>query len=157
METKYNFIERTQKILEQYDSFNLPEKENFDVTLLLNCCVGLLFVAKEKVASFLRRNKENLIDWHIDEKKIKVIKNHNLKDEEKSLFNVCKHLRNSIAHYHFRAYHEGDGKAIINRIEFTDFQGEGETPEKQTFLYTSSVEDFRDFLKKLSSETAAKA
>ena len=50
MEQKYStdFIERTQKLLEQYDKLFLKNSEKFEVTLLLNACVGLLIICTEK-------------------------------------------------------------------------------------------------------------
>lgn len=152
MEKEYRFIERTQRIIKQYNRFHLPDKEFFDVTLLLNCCVGLLLAVKQKDQhSFLKKNKTPLSEWGINEKAITLIKNRNLAIEEKSLFNVCKHLRNSIAHCHFSAYASKQGKTI-DRIVFDDFIGEQEIPEKQSFHYKTTVKEFRGFLEKLSGE-----
>ena len=152
METKYNFIERTQKILHQYDKFVPQNEDYFDVTLLLNCCVGLLLVSNEKGKNtFLRKDKKTLKEWNINESDITLIRNGNLENEKKTLFNVCKHLRNSIAHCLFSAFAEGSGKTI-DKIEFKDFLGENHIPEKQTFQYSTSVADFKLFLQKLSTE-----
>jgi len=44
---EFDFIDRTKKILEQYNSIKLPKKEKFEVTLLLDCFVGLLVLPQQ--------------------------------------------------------------------------------------------------------------
>ena len=58
----YSFIERTQKLLEQYDKVNLPPEEKYEVTLLLNACVGLLFICREKFNDKLPNKAARLAD-----------------------------------------------------------------------------------------------
>ena len=42
---KYDFISRTQKILEQYDKSSIEMK--YEKTLFMNCCIGLLVVPQQ--------------------------------------------------------------------------------------------------------------
>ena len=154
MEKDYKFIERTQQIIRQYDKFQLPAKEFYDITLLLNCCVGLLFVAKEKGKNaFIDKNKRPLNEWHIDENAIGILKkakDNKLEDEPKTLFNVCRHLRNSIAHCYFQTVSKN---GVIDELVFRDFLPNKPTVfVNQTFEYTTSVNSFREFLQLLSNE-----
>lgn len=154
MESSFNLIKRTKEIITQYDSFKLPPQKNYDVTLLLNCCIGLLVVVYEKQndACFLKTNMLPLSDWHIDEGNITIIKTRNMNDQIINLDNVCKHLRNSIVHCHFKALsHKGQ---LIDSLVFDDYSDNNEIPEHQTFHYTTSVDDFKAFLEKLSSEAS---
>ncbi|MBQ6302045.1 MAG: hypothetical protein IJK75_06625 [Bacteroidales bacterium] len=158
MESNYNFIEKTRKIISQYDLLNIIPEENFDVTLLLNCCVGLLLVAEEKGRGKVYPENHRLEEWHIEESKITIIKKGNRKkggiiewrNEEKTIANICRHLRNSIAHCHFKAY-SSDGTRIIDRIEFNDYVKE-EVKDEQSFQYDTKVTDFRFFLEKLAAK-----
>lgn len=55
-----DFIERTLKIIEQYEEMVepvLPDKEVFEVTLLINCLLGLLILPNEHCYNKLPRTK----------------------------------------------------------------------------------------------------
>jgi hypothetical protein len=43
-ERDLDFIIRTRKILKQYDALfsNIEEKDYYNVTLFINCCIGLI-------------------------------------------------------------------------------------------------------------------
>lgn len=45
------FMERTLKIIEQYDTLELPLDEKFEITLLTNCLLGLIVFPREKTIS----------------------------------------------------------------------------------------------------------
>lgn len=44
---EFDFIERTKLIIKQYDDFQIGEKDKFEVTLFLNCLVGLLVLPQQ--------------------------------------------------------------------------------------------------------------
>ena len=67
------------------------------------------------------------------------------RNEEKTIANICRHLRNSIAHCHFKAY-SSDGTRIIDRIVFNDYVKE-EVKDEQSFQYDTKVTDFRFFFR----------
>lgn len=67
----YNFIERSQKLIKQYKELNLPPEEYYDVTLLLNACVGLLFIAHEKHKNKIPNCTLKYPTWGIDTNYIK--------------------------------------------------------------------------------------
>ena len=120
----YNFIVRTQKLLEQYDNVKLPPEEKYEVTLLLNACVGLLFICKEKYNDKLPdstakldeiKNCVTICRTYDDSSKIVV-------NEEKTVASICRHLRNSIAHCHFsfNSTKQINKKRVITSIIFRD-------------------------------------
>ncbi len=45
---EFDFIQRTKKIINQYDSLLIPDNDKFEVTLFLNCLVGLLILPQQK-------------------------------------------------------------------------------------------------------------
>ena len=63
---EFDFVQRTKKILEQYDSidFSKNESEKYEITLLLNCFVGLLILPKEHWYDKLPKTE---IDEEVDE------------------------------------------------------------------------------------------
>jgi len=141
---EFDFVDRTKQIIEQYDNGIIPtEKEKYEVTLFLNCLVGLLILPQQKWYDDLPTNITTSNDWGIDEAEIKIIKNPNLKEEDKTIANIARHLRNSVAHYRFEVF--SDEKKEIQEIKFTDFKG-----KEKTFEAKISVESLRKFTEKLT-------
>jgi len=144
----YDFVERTQKLIEQYNNLHLPPKEYYDVTLLLNACVGLLFVAHEKHKDKIPDELLQIPTWGINPNQIKCCKKfnrlkHTFEAESKSLRIVCKHIRNSIAHCHFDL--KTNASNTIDRIHFKDWNH-----QNLTFDLTISLHDFREFTQEVS-------
>lgn len=139
---EFDFIERTKSILEQYDSFQIPKKERYEITLFLNCLTGLLVLPQQKWNEFLPTDIINEKEWGIKPNHISVIKDKKLNDEDKSIKNVVKHLRNAISHYKFTAFSNSNEE--IKSIKFEDF-----TPKKEkTFEAEIPVSALRKFIDK---------
>ncbi len=139
----YNFIERSQKLIKQYKELNLPPEEYYDVTLLLNACVGLLFIAHEKHKNKIPNCTLKYPTWGIDTNYIKCCqifdkKKKNYRPERISLQSVCKHIRNSIAHCRFRL--ENTSTSKIDQIHFEDYDKNG-----LTFSMTIPLQNFTTF------------
>lgn len=156
----YNFIKKTQAIIEQYKRFEIDPKENYDVTLLLNTCVGLLFIAHEKYRDrFVHINKHALYNnWNryancVEECKCKKSQNINgnriyyLKDETPTIEVVCRHIRNSIAHCNFKTKVNESHKIVS--IVFND-SAILDNQVHSTFKMEVSVEDFKEFAMAIS-------
>ena len=144
----YDFVERSQRLIKQYDCLNLPPEGKYEVTLLLNACVGLLFIAHEKHKDKLPDKTLQTTTWGIDPIKIICCKTYSkkqksLKDEKISLKVVCKHIRNSIAHCNFKL--QTDATRTVDRIHFKD-QYNGDS----TFNLTISLRDFQVFTHEVS-------
>lgn len=141
-----DFIKRTQKVLKQYQELNIDEKNKFEVTLLVNCLVGLLIVPKEEWYEDLPDTLLTKNEWGIDPNTISFI----TEGEEKNIKNFVRHLRNSVSHYNF--YLTSTNKKISS-IRFEDFTDRTKTTI--TFDAIMKVEDLQKFLEKFSSTMLA--
>jgi len=137
---EFDFVERTKKIIEQYDSLTIPEKDKFEVTLLLNCFVGLLILPQQKWYDNLPTEIVSQKEWGIAPEHISFIK----QGEEKNIKNISRHLRNSVAHYRFKAFNNSSNK--ISRIKFEDFEQSG----NKTFEALIPLANLRQFTNKLT-------
>ena len=151
---EFDFIDRTKKIIKQYDNLVVPkEEEKYEVTLLLNCMVGLLILPQQNWFNNLPTDLITNKSWGIDEAEIKVIKDRELKDEDKTVANIARHLRNSIAHYRFEAFN--NSKDEINSIKFEDYiccKKNNIEIKEQTFEATINLENLQEFVYKLSND-----
>jgi hypothetical protein len=128
------FIERTEIIIQQYKKFVMPqvtENEQFEVTLFLNCLLGLLIIPQQ--TWFDQIPEEYCLssdEWGIKNEHISNING----DNDLKIKNIAKHLRNSVAHYRFELLNLGEeknkitdlgeGKNEITDIKFEDFDHE---------------------------------
>lgn len=141
-----DFVIRTKKLIKQYDSFQIDKNDKFEVTLLINCCVGLLILPQQRLFNNL---PEELIDkknWGISPQEISVMINRHKKTEKKNIKNIARHLRNSVAHYRFAAL----PKKIedITEINFKDYLNDKST---LSFEVTVKIDDLKIFANKISN------
>ena len=148
IEQEFEFIERTKKLLEQYDKPQVVpnQEEKYEVTLLLNCCVGLLILPQSEWYKDIPQEEISSERWGINPSMISTCKDGKLVNEPKSLQNVARHLRNSISHYDFTMLE--NGKTEIGSIKFEDKTSKG----YQTFELTIEIEPLKKFLLKFSEE-----
>lgn len=106
-----DFVNRTVSILEFYKKLDLKESENFEVTLFVNCLLGLIIIPKSKLWDKSIIIEDSIETWGLKDSQIKTIK------DRKTISKVLYHLRNSISHYRFQLLSE-DGK--IKEIRFCD-------------------------------------
>jgi len=137
---EFDFITRTKKIIEQYDSFKIDEKDKFEVTLLLNCLVGLLILPQQNWYDSLPTDIMSQKEWGINPEHISSIK----KGETKNVKDVARHLRNSVAHYRFKAFDNSSDK--ISSIKFEDFDTNG----IKTFEAIIPLPNLRQFTNRLT-------
>jgi hypothetical protein len=148
----FDFIKRTQSIIKQYEEYVMPsvkKDEQFDVTLFLNCFVGLLIVPQQNCFDNIPTDSIAPDEWGIAPKDIQIIKdNAGKKDEARNIKNVTRHLRNSIAHYHFKGLRSKEGNNQIETIEFEDFTDH--TQKNQTFKAVISIAALKQFTTKFT-------
>ena len=145
LQQERDFIARTKTILSQYeDYFNGKEVkgEKYEVTLLLNACVGLLILPQQKWVNNLPEVLISEQDWGIDISHIGFIK----ESETKTVKAVVTHLRNSLAHYNFIAFNDSNNE--ISEIHLLDYTNKER--KTKTFDATIPVENLRRFLNKFS-------
>ncbi len=139
LKQEYDFVERTIKILEQYQSSKV--QPHYEITLLLNCFIGLIFLPQqlwyEQLSSALIEEKE----WGISPHHIGYIS----RNETKNVKSVITHLRNSVAHYNFTAFSNKNDE--ISSINFVDKDRSG----NKTFEATIPVKNLNKFIKIFSS------
>ena len=141
-----DFVKRTQKLLIQYEEFICIKKRkkndfkgSYETTLLINCCLGLLIVPKEKVLNELPKTRVNLEDWGISEEMIEI-------ETNKTVRETVIHLRNSISHYHFKSF---PIKGKIIGFEFTDKCNA--KAKYNNFKIKLPLKNLKKFLSKLSN------
>ena len=144
-----DFIERTLELLKQYESFVPHNKEHYEITLLLNSCVGLLFVLCER--QFQSKLPKSVAGLQDIEKNITICCKYSkqqLINEQVTVSSICKHLRNSVAHCRFKSK---TGTVDIDTIIFDDYHNGN--PSKQTFHAEIKVQVLREFLIDLAEKT----
>ena len=137
-----DFIERTLELLKQYDKFVPKGKEHYEVTLLLNACVGLLFTLCE--TQYKSKLPDRVARFQDIENKVTICRKYKGQqpvDEQRSVFIICKHLRNSVAHCEFKSK---EGREDIETIVLDDYINGN--PNKQTFHAEIEVQILRNFL-----------
>ena len=140
---EFDFIKRTKKIIEQYQNFQIEKEESFEVTLLLNCLVGLIIIPKQHWFDSLPTEIVSQKEWGINQDNILFIK----EPELKTVKNIARHIRNSISHYNFIAFDNSANE--INSIMFRDFMDDKK--EEKTFEADISIEGLRLFTTNLTN------
>lgn len=142
---EHDFIQRTLKDIDRYSG-------SYEVTALINSCVGLLVIPKEKLfeqlpTSILNEDKRNFginkcnIRFIAPEKQELRFENY----DEYNIRNVVTHMRNAVAHG--RIQQESICEGQISSLEFKD-----EYKGKQTFEAVLSVDEFRSFAISIANE-----
>ena len=97
-----NFPRHTIEILEKYFS-----KEPHNVTLLINCMVGLLILPQEKFFknnTFLKKLPEEIPpDWGLTREHVKQVQ---CSARGYKLENIVRHMRNAVAHMKIKTMQE---------------------------------------------------
>jgi len=118
-----DFIIRTIDIINKYEKY-VPSAEQNEVTLLINCLLGLLILPKERCFVKIPTNKiSELIDWGLtSENIINWGKRPNNMDPNhyETLLEVVHKMRNSIAHIRIVPHAEDNE---IKSLEFSDKSG----------------------------------
>lgn len=141
-----DFLKKTIELVNQYTG-------PLSTTIFLNACVGLLFTATSKYADYLKTiGNDFLVSNQVDADAITICKRWNrvdrqLVEEDKTVYNICRHLRNSIAHCNFRPI-KGNRNTIY-KIHFTDKQY-----DDITFDFEMDISTFRNFISAVAAEVA---
>jgi len=112
------FIERTMSLLDQYNFLlienDIPFKEQFNYTLLINCLLGLIVMPRERVFSYIPttpltaefKNEIGLVSSTIS-------------SQIRNLRDLIKKLRHSVAHFDFVVLSTNE-EFLIDEIVFRD-------------------------------------
>ncbi len=141
-QNRIDFIFRTRQILVQYE-----HKCNYEKTLFLNCCVGLLIMPQQCADHDKNISVDGLVDyenWGIDIKKIKTNRLGRGNDIN-SIENIAYHIRNSICHYRFDIIN--CNVENIENVHIRDKSGD-DANAPITFDLELSFDEFRKFILK---------
>lgn len=142
---EYDFIKRTLDVLENYDGI-------YDVTSLINNCIGLLVLPKEllseKIPVRVLSNSERT--FGITRRNIKHIKTEKISIhfenyDEYNTRNVVTHMRNAISHGRVKQENIANGQ--IESLHFEDWWN-----GNKTFEALMSVKELKDFVVSIANE-----
>lgn len=153
-------IERTLKILDQYEQHvvqdeKVEDAEKYEVTLLINCLLGLLVLPKEQFESELpTKLLDECKEWGLSKDIVKswgTYPKELRQDKPKHVREFVRRLRNSAAHCNFKVLGR-DGK--IHLIEFKDdHQFCAEFPVGNLHTFVTKLAEF--LLANMPAEEAA--
>ncbi len=125
-----DIVERTLSIIDDFSG-------EFEVTLLLNCCVGLLVVPKEKHWGKVPKTvlTESNVLWGLDKSEITFGKKKNY-----SLNNIVRRMRNSVCHFNIETVADSQGN--INKVVFRDKNRSDPTDTAKITLTCSQLKTF---------------
>lgn len=154
-------------LLEQYDNCELKppngkqsgankDTEKYEVTLLLNCLLGLIVLPNERhKESLVKEGKKIRIDdmrgWGVDENT--VMKWSKIPSHSRTLYDVVRRMRNSVAHFGIKVCASDTGRRDIYAIEFRDVNPRD---KNDTFYMKIEVDELKMFVKRLAEFLIAK-
>ena len=112
-----DFIERTLNLINQYETIwrKFPFSEQYNITLLVNCLLGIIIVPKETNLGFIpndRLTKKLLNEIGLE--------NSYINTSIITLRDLIINLRHSIAHFNIEVISDlDDDNNIINSIKFS--------------------------------------
>lgn len=132
---EFDFVKRTLKILVQYEKkLTLPKSEKYEVTLFINCLMGLIVVPQQ---FWSKEMNDRITDY---EKVIPSKKNISFIEDEYNFINVFRHLRNAAAHGQIKPISkEKGGKRNITHLAIKDYHLENKKKKRKTFEAELSV------------------
>lgn len=145
---KWEFIERTQKILEDFEKSTKYEK-----TLFLNCCTGLLVAPQQwkdgnEESKFTINECVTYDKWGIAPDSLDGITNRPKNGTTaNSVENIAYHFRNSLCHNHFDVMVQDTEKIL--QITITDYIPDS---MNETFRLTLNFSDFKKFIMTYAEE-----
>ena len=123
-EIEVDFIKRTLELIGKY-------KGNYEVTLLINCCLGLLVLPREKHYKSIPKQEIPTTGtlWGLSRDSVTVDCQHC----GYILSDIIRRIRNGICHFHVKTLPDDSGE--ISKIEIKD---------RGKFKAVLSVDEFRE-------------
>ena len=113
---EFEFIERTLALIKQYDGIysQFPFPEQYNHTLLINCLLGLIVLPKEKIVTYVP--KEKLTQKFKNEIGLK---KSWVNEDIKTLYDLIIKLRHAVAHFDIKVESHSES-FLIDEIIFKD-------------------------------------
>ena len=142
-----DFIERTMKIIKQYEDFvennkNIQDEEKFEVTLLINCLLGLLVLPKQKHIHNIPQIPVSQLAEKWDFREEFIERWGNVQENMRDLPYIVLRMRNSVAHMNITILGNGE---TIEFIEFND-----DKYSNNIFKAKIPVKNLKTFVKNLA-------
>lgn len=142
-ELERDSITRTLEITKQYNEHvmhNVPEENQYEETLLINCLIGLLVLPKEKWNDQIKKLPDDITAWGVPHNAVESWGKCKCcgKDSDQNLTQCLRRLRNAASHIRFAPVTDG---GIISGWTFEDKSG---------FKATLQKEHLRGFLNELA-------
>lgn len=137
------FICRTLDLLKQYETCCGTIK--FEDTLFLNLCVGLLIIPQQTYFEQFKFLENTIVDknnWGIN--------TNDIDAGEKDVFNIIRHIRNSISHNRFKLVNEKNSSEITHIIVKDEGRNKSTKNIIQTFEAKFLITDFKNFVIKIT-------
>jgi HEPN pEK499 p136 len=141
------FVRKTLEVIRQYEKhmISLEPVDRHEVTLYINCLLGLLIIPQQSILKSYNRIMTNEQDWGVELDSVLFCPNNTCPKHVKGAVNeIARHLRNSLSHNNF-FIQCNDGINVTN-ILFKDFSGKGRN-RIQTFEYNFSIENLLKFIR----------
>lgn len=165
-----DFIKRTLEIIDQYEELvrsRMPEPQQFEVTLLLNCLLGLLIYPQQLAGDNAARRFDNWLtndyverigpEWGIGPKVVispgykNVTKpekgERRITLEELTMRNLVRQMRNNVAHAGF----EVDPSSMTGRITVLEFKDPEKEDRPGGFHLVIPVDRLETFVRKFAN------
>ena len=138
-----DFINRTKLILQQYDNFTTIEEDSYEITLCLNCLMGLI-VFPQQVWNGLVPDGFLNDEWFINKEYILNMEGIECGNAlEYKIADFVRHIRNSISHGYTRPISlSGVSNNQITHLNFKDYN-----PRNRDLIFEAQipVESLRKF------------
>lgn len=135
-----DFIKRTKCNLAMYDG-------KYEVTNLVNCCLGLIIIPKETIIDRLSNDAvyENDLSYGISKTKNHIKDGHVPSSDNKfGLKNIVRHIRNGLSHGRIEQAIEGEN--IIGLRIFDMYDG------SENFSIKFKLEEFKTFALRVADD-----
>lgn len=131
-----DFLERTLSIVENYNG-------EYEVTNLINCCLGLIIIPKQRLIDTLPDYtfSDNDKTFKIDKSNLKLIKNRDF-----SLKNVLRQIRNGLTHARI------EQKTLHNRIIGIRISDRYNENSDDNFIIELTTDELKEFSLKLANK-----
>ena len=126
-----DFVLRTKKLIEQYEG-------DYEVTLLINCCIGLLVLPREKHINSIPDIliSESGKTWGLSRNSITT----DCRECGYKLRNIIRRIRNGICHFKVKTIPDGSGEIV--ELEIRDLG---------RFRVTISIDDLRELTNSIAN------
>ena len=138
-----DFIKRTKEDIEAYSG-------QYNVTNLINSCLGLIVIPTEKYANIPNNYifNEYSCDYGVTKSNFKIRERKN-NNEKYNIINIIKHIRNGLAHNKIKFTTNGN---TILKICIYDRRYDKGKEKNINLIFIATVEEFKTFALRVADD-----